>query len=170
MIKNTDNKIFISWSRSILKLDVLNEEFINSCIKDDIHILVWDADWVDYLIQKYLKEKKYLNVSVFTVNRTPRNNVGNFEVIYCKIPEWTFSKAVFGVKDEEMRKVCDEGYVIWDWESKWSESNIKDLLKKGKKVTIFIAWNNIQWSPEEPFSKKKVTEKISLDVQISLFN
>ncbi len=169
MIKKIDNSIFISGSRSVERLESLNKEFINWCIYGWKTFLIGDADGVDLLAQKYLTEKKYHNVTIFTVNNTPRNNIGNFDVTYCKIPEWTFSKAVFGVKDEEMRKICSEWYVIWDWESKWSEVNIKDLLKKGKRVTIFIDWKNIQWPIEEPFSKRKLQEKMSIVWQTSLF-
>lgn len=169
MTKKIDNNIFISGSRAINQLSSLNEDFIENCILEDKKILIWDADGVDFLVQEYLFKKKYSNVTVFTVNKKPRNNVWNFEVNYCDIPEWTFSKEVFGIKDEEMRKICNEWYVIWDWQSKGSENNIKDLLKKGKQVTIFIDWKNIHWSSEEPFSKRKFHERINSIWQTSLF-
>lgn len=162
--------IFFSGSRGIKNLTPENLIYINECINNNFRIIIWDADWADTLIQKYLTEKKYSNVSIFTINKIARNNIGNSEVIYCKIPDWTFSKAVFSVKDEEMRKICSEGYVIWDWESKWTENNIKNLLKKGKKVTISIAGENIQWPNEEPFSKGKIQEKILQVNQSSLFH
>lgn len=170
MTKETDNIIFISWSRSINKLDPLDEEFINKCINKNIKIIIWDADWIDYLAQKYLFNKWYSNVNIYTVNKTPRNNVGNFHTILCDIPYWTFSKAVFGIKDEEMRKICNDGYVIWDWESKGAENNIKNLLKKGKIVTISIHGISLIWSPQEVFSKQKLKEKISLEKQSSIFD
>lgn len=169
MTKKIDNIIFISGSRAINQLNSLNEDFIENCILKDKKILIWDADGVDFLVQEYLFKKKYTNVTVFTVNKKPRNNVWNFEVNYCDIPEWTFPKDVFRIKDEEMRKICNEGYVIWDWESKGSENNIKDLLKKGKQVTIFIDWKNIYWSSEEPFSKRKFYERTNSIWQTSLF-
>ena len=78
MTKKIDNIIFISGSRAINQLNSLNEDFIENCILKDKKILIWDADGVDFLVQEYLFKKKYTNVTVFTVNKKPRNNVWNF--------------------------------------------------------------------------------------------
>ncbi len=131
-------KVFISWSRSIKKLNNLVWKKIDEYINKSSIFLIWDAIWVDELVQRYLVKKWYFNVEIYTAEIKPRIlESEKFKVInfYIENKKWRQKQKI---KDIKMTELADVLLVIWDWESRWSYENILRWLKLWKKVEVFF--------------------------------
>ena len=130
-------KIFISGSISIKKIDIEILNKLDSIINKKYKILLGDANGVDLLIQRYLYNRKYNNVIIYSTDY-PRNNVGKWNIIEIESNEKYGTRAYYTTKDISLTKDCDYGFVIWDEKSKGSLNNIKRLKKFNKKVLIYL--------------------------------
>ena len=65
--------VFLSGSRSLNQLNERVIETLDFFMKDNAHFLVGGADGADALFQKYLANKNYTNVTVYTIYPQPRN-------------------------------------------------------------------------------------------------
>jgi hypothetical protein len=69
MIMNKVNKVvFLSGSRSIVKIGDATLQYIDSEIRTGVRFLVGDADGADRLFQDELLKRNYENVLVVSIN------------------------------------------------------------------------------------------------------
>lgn len=68
--------VMISGSRSVNELPSPTLDSLNKIIDLKFDIVVGDCSGVDKLIQEYLYNHNYQNVTVYHINNKPRNNVG----------------------------------------------------------------------------------------------
>ncbi len=132
-------KIFIGGSR---KLSRLNDDIrgrLDSIMQSGDSILIGDANGADKSVQKYLFEKNYGNVLVFCVGRFCRNNIGHWETMSVKEPGRVRDFHYYSIKDLEMVKVADFGFMIWDAKSKGTLNNMINLLKENKSVVVYLS-------------------------------
>ena len=135
-------KIFISGSMSIKTLPLKVEKSLDLLISKKYKILVWDAFWVDELIQNYFMKKNYYYLFVYSISHPRIFKSEKFKNIKVKIDEnikdlrerqtW---------KDRFMSEQSDVSFVIWDWASKWSYNNIIRTLKKNNKIQVFYKYD-----------------------------
>jgi len=134
-------KIFISWSMSIKRLPLKIERTLDLLIEKKYKILVWDAVWIDELIQDFFCKKKYFYVFVYSISYPRVYKTEKFKNIKVKIDENIKDlRERQTQKDIFMTEQSDVSLVIWDWKSKWSYNNIIRLLKNNKEVQVF--YNN----------------------------
>lgn len=119
--------VMISGSRSVNKLPQNAIDSLNKIIDLGFDIVVGDCSGVDKLIQEYLYNHNYQNVTVYHINNKPRNNVG-FKTV--KVQGRSYS-----AKDIAMCQIADYGLVIWDGKSKGTKANI-ERIKKTKVITV----------------------------------
>lgn len=134
-------KIFIAGAR---KIDFLSGEVLKNLKKimeNNDKILVGDADGVDKTIQTFLKSKSYNNVIVYSMENV-RNNIGNWENIKIFTTLKKNTREYFTEKDKKMAEIADEGFMIWNKESKGTLNNIINLLIMNKKVQLYIQEKN----------------------------
>lgn len=129
-------KIFIGGSISIKHLDQPVKEALNTLLANGSEILVGDAYGVDSLIQKYCLDKGYKNVTIYTCNYQPRNNLGNFKIKHISA-KGVFGREFYTQKDISMSNDCDFAFMIWDGYSKGTLNNINRLSELGKKVDVY---------------------------------
>ena len=134
-------KIFIAGARKIdyLSGEVLKE--LRKIIENNDKIFVGDADGVDKTIQTFLKSKSYNNVIVYSMENV-RNNIGNWENIKIFTTLKKNTREYFTEKDKKMAEIADEGFMIWNKESKGTLNNIINLLIMNKKVQLYIQEKN----------------------------
>jgi len=138
-------KIFISGSMSIKKLPLKVEKSLDLLISKKYKILVWDAFWVDELIQSYFVNKNYYYLFVYSISHPRIFKSEKFKNIKVKIDEnikdlrerqtW---------KDRFMSDQSDISFVIWDWASKWSYNNIIRTLEKNNDIQVFYKYDFIK--------------------------
>lgn len=122
-------KVFIGGSISIKYLDQPVKDKLNELLENGSEILVGDAYGVDSLIQKYCFDKGYKNVTVYTCNYYPRNNLGSFKTQRITA-KGVFGREFYTQKDIAMSNDCDNAFMIWDGYSKGTLNNISSLIKR----------------------------------------
>jgi len=136
-------KIFISGSMSLKNLPKKIDDILLKIIRNNEKVLVGDAKGIDFLVQKFFSEKKYYNVSVYTIFHKPRNIANNkFNIIPIIPPNTKNNRINQMLKDERMINDADYCLIIWDGKSKGSYNNILNALKLNKKVKVFLAKEN----------------------------
>ncbi len=113
------NTIFVSGSRSIKALPTEARDTLDRYIRDGNPILVGDAPGADALVQRYLSDRSYQNVTVCHVGNTARNNLG-FDTIRVDGNKQAD-------KDAYMAEHADHGLAIWDGKSPGTAKNIARL-------------------------------------------
>ena len=123
-------KIFVSGSINIKQLPQLAIEKLDSIIEKNFAVLVGDANGVDSLIQKYMKEKSYRNVFVYYAGDKIRNNLDNWQTV--NVSSSLKGRALYTQKDIKMAEDADYGMMIWDGNSRGTKANIEKMTSFGK--------------------------------------
>lgn len=132
------NKIFISGSMRIKRIDKKVEERIDNIINSNFPILLGDAEGVDTSVQELVKSKGYNNVIIYCSGEHVRNNIGRWKVKKIKTDYKENSRLFFTAKDIKMAKECDYGLMVWDSKSTGTLNNVYELLSLGKKSLVFV--------------------------------
>ncbi len=134
-------RIFIGGSRKITKLPSPVAARIERIIDGGLAVLVGDAPGADRCVQQYLAEKLYENVVVFHTGDRCRNNVGQWESRSVPASSGQIGIDFYAVKDSAMAREADYGLMIWNGKSRGTLTNVRNLLKEGKKVVVFLSPN-----------------------------
>lgn len=130
-------KIFIGGSKMI---NSLTTEFINKLdrICSEGHkILIGDCFGVDLLVQKFLSERSYTNVTVYVSGDKVRCNYGNFPVKHIAVKSGITGFEFRRQKDIAMAQDADFGLMLWDGRSRGTAANIADLKAMHKEVVVY---------------------------------
>jgi hypothetical protein len=111
---------------------------LDNIMAQSFTILVGDANGVDKAVQKHCADKCYDKVIVFCAGNLCRNNVGNWDTKHIAADRGTRDYKFYMVKDIEMAKEADYGFMIWDAKSSGTLSNILQLLEMNKKVLVYV--------------------------------
>lgn len=140
IIKKEENskKIFISWSMSIKKLPEGVLKTLEILKEKKYKIFVWDAPWIDWLIQEYFSKNNYFNVFVYSIwePRVLKSFKFKNKKIFINEYEKDLRKKQTE-KDIFMTKQSNVSFVIWDWASKWSFNNILRSIEQSKDIQVF---------------------------------
>jgi len=131
-------KVFIGGSRAASKLNKALKHRIDNIIEKGYEILVGDANGADKAVQKYILEKDYKNVVVFCMENQCRNNIGHWQTKHIQAIENKSGFDYYSIKDLEMAKEADYGFMIWDAKSKGTLNNVINLLKLNKKTLVYF--------------------------------
>ncbi|MCI0660570.1 MAG: hypothetical protein L0220_05795 [Acidobacteria bacterium] len=146
-------KVFIGGSQSITKLPATVAARIDKIVEGDFTVLIGDARGVDACVQKYLAEKAYANALVFCTGIC-RNNAGGWKtmVVIADAGETGFD--FYALKDWEMAREADYGFMVWDGKSKGTLNNVLNLLCENMSTLVFL-------SPDESFHRIRNAEDFS---------
>ena len=128
-------KAFLGGSKTITKLKDEAITAIDELCAANAHILIGDCFGADMLIQEYLADIGYTNVTIYVSGYRIRNNVGVFPVKYIdceRLNGYEFYKQ----KDIAMADDADVGFMLWDGKTRGTEQNIIYLKSIGKPVRI----------------------------------
>lgn len=134
-------KVFIGGSRRIPKLNKAIKDRIDNIIQNEYTVLVGDANGADKSVQNYLFDKKYENVLVFCMGDKCRNNIGSWQTKSIKASGSKKDFSYYSIKDLEMARAADYGFMIWDAKSNGTLNNIVNLLKENKKTLLYFSPN-----------------------------
>lgn len=132
-------KVFIGGSIGINYLDnnVTNELY--KYMNGELEILIGDAYGIDSLVQRYLNEHNYRNVTVFASNGRARNNIGGWKVEKIKVPSGVFGRDFYTYKDCAMTAACDFAFMVWNGKSQGTLNNILRLINANKGVNVCLS-------------------------------
>jgi len=133
------NKVFIGGSIRLSRLNDDVRQRIDNIVQEGYSVLIGDANGVDKAVQQYLFDKNYRNVFVYCVGEKCRNNVGQWKIKWVKEPGKIKDFHYYTIKDLEMVKDTDYGFMIWDTKSKGTLNNIVNLLRVNKTVIVYVS-------------------------------
>jgi adenine-specific DNA-methyltransferase len=122
--------VMISGSSSIKNISA-GLPSIDRIMEQKFSVIVGDAVGVDMLVQEYLRQSNYLNVTVYFALWSGKGK-----------PRNTTDYATVGVagsyidRDKAMCSVCDYGLALWDGRSRGTRDNIDRTGKKTKIIRI----------------------------------
>ena len=74
--------VFVGGSRRISRLNDTIKSRADNVIRQELRVLIGDANGSDKAMQQYLAAKGYKNVVVYCMGRHYRNNLGNWPTKY----------------------------------------------------------------------------------------
>lgn len=131
-------KVFVAGPRAVSSLNKSITDVLSRIIEKQLIVLLGDAAGVDRLVQKYFAEVHYPNVFVYASDGKVRNNVGGWPVHKVEVPVNTKGFSFYAQKDIQMAKDADNGFMIWNGESKGTLNNIINLVAQNKKAMIYL--------------------------------
>jgi hypothetical protein len=129
--------VFVAGSRTLSKLNAQVKERLDNIVKQNLTVLVGDANGADKAVQRYLAELSYQQVVVYCMDPC-RNNIGSWPTHAKKTgPGVPHDRHYYGIKDLAMAKDAGCGFMIWDGTSKGTLTNVVNLLEAQKKVLLY---------------------------------
>jgi hypothetical protein len=131
--------VFVGGSRRISRLNDTIKSRADNIIRQELRVLIGDANGTDKAMQQYFAAKGYKNVVVYCMGNRCRNNLGNWPTRQISAERNTKDFTYYATKDLEMAKEASCGFMIWDGKSKGTLNNILNLLLQHKKVVVYFA-------------------------------
>lgn len=144
-------KVFLSGSRSISRLNDDIRSRVQCVIDKDFNVIIGDANGADKALQQFLYERHYSNVTVFCAGASCRNNIGSWNVHTVDVDAHLKGRDFYTAKDKVMARHADYGLVLWDGKSAGSIANVLELLENEKYSVVYFA-------PEKKFYNIKTVE------------
>jgi len=136
------NTVFIGGSRDISRLPEEAKKRLENIVSSKHHIIVGDAKGADTAVQKLLHANAYSSVVVYCTGERCRNNVGHWETMNISASKKDKGFNFYALKDREMARAADFGYMIWDGKSPGTLLNILRLVRSGKKAVLLNPVSN----------------------------
>ncbi len=131
--------VFVGGSRRVTRLDSAVTARLRRVTELGLRVIVGDANGADRAAQQALVALGYGNVSVFCTGEAPRNNLGRWPVHAIAAPtNARKDRSFYTAKDRAMTEEADFGLMIWDGESAGTLANVLRLLRRGKKVVVYV--------------------------------
>jgi hypothetical protein len=133
-------KVFIGGSRAISRLNELLRLRLDRIMAEGHEVLVGDASGADRIVQQYLADHHYADVTVYCTGGRCRNNVGLWVTAAVSPPIGVHRGAEFyAAKDREMAANATHGLMLWDGESRGTLTNVRNLLRDHKPVVVYLS-------------------------------
>jgi len=133
------NSVFVAGSRAVSRLNSQVKERLDNIMKQNLTVLVGDANGADKAVQRYLAKCHYPNVVVYSMD-VCRNNVGGWPARqHTSQPEARRDRHYYGIKDLAMAKDASCGFMLWDGASKGTLTNVINLLNARKKTLLYLS-------------------------------
>src|SRR5208337_3736336 len=108
-------------------------------MRQNLSVLVGDANGADKAVQQYLAKCHYSNVVVYSMDAC-RNNVGGWPTrMHAAEFGAKRDRHYYGIKDSAMAKDASCGFMLWDGASKGTLTNIVNLLGLRKKTLLYLS-------------------------------
>lgn len=133
------SKVFFGGSRKLPRLNSAIRTRLRNLITNDHAVLVGDANGADKAVQSFFAEEGYKNVVVYCMDGVCRNNVGNWRVKSIDSGGRRKDFKYFAMKDAELSRDADHGFMLWDGKSKGTLNNALNLLQQGKSVLVYFS-------------------------------
>jgi hypothetical protein len=131
--------VFVAGSRAVSRLNSQVQERLDNIMKQNLDVLVGDANGADKAVQRYLAKCHYPNVVVYSMD-VCRNNVGGWPTrLHTATPGSKRDRHYYGIKDLAMAKDASCGFMLWDGASKGTLTNVINLLNARKKTLLYLS-------------------------------
>jgi len=131
-------KVFIGGSRRITRLDAEVRRRLDRIIEKRLRVVVGDANGADKAVQRYLSERKFETVEVFSADGSPRNNLGGWPVCVIRPGHARRDFDYYATKDRAMAAAATVGLMLWDGQSRGTLMNVLRLADQRKPVVVYV--------------------------------
>lgn len=131
-------RVFIGGSRRVSRLSADVRKRIDRIIGKQLAVVIGDANGADRAVQRYLKERGYERVEVFSSDATPRNNVGSWPVRVVRPAHSKRDFDYYATKDRAMASEATVGLMLWDGQSRGTLMNILRLATQSKPTVVYV--------------------------------
>jgi hypothetical protein len=132
------NRVFLGGSRKMSRLNEPIRARLEEIVRRRMQVLIGDANGADKAMQRQLAEWRYPHVTVYFVGGAPRNNEGTWPTHHVPTPPRARGFDFYSVKDRVMADAAECGLMLWDGESRGTMSNVENLAKAGKPVSVYV--------------------------------
>lgn len=153
-------KVFLGGSIGINYLDYTVTNELDKYMQGDLEILIGDAYGIDSLVQKYLAEYGYDNVTVYASNGRARNNISGWKVKAIDVPSYIHGREFYTQKDIAMTNDCDFAFMIWNGKSQGTLANIRRLLDYDKGINVYLSEKRQMKSANDIHDYKRLLEAL----------
>lgn len=135
-------KVYVDGSNSIKFFSKRMQSGLAELIEQGDEILLGDSRWFSLRAQHFYKNSAYSRVLIYTEDPEPDHNVGKWEVHQTASSKKTsfISERWFGTpkieRDKQRALDADEGFFIWDGESREVFLGLLMLLNLGKPARV----------------------------------
>ena len=132
-------KVFIGGSIGINYLDRAVKDELDKYMNGELEILIGDAYGIDSLVQRYLNEQDYGNVTVYASNGRVRNNIGGWRVKSIDVPSGVYGRDFYIYKDVAITAAREFALMVWNGKSQGTLNNILRLINNNKGVNVYLS-------------------------------
>jgi hypothetical protein len=132
------NRVFLGGSRKISRLNDSIRSRLEEIVRRGMQVLIGDANGADKAMQRLLAEWEYPHVTVYYVGQAPRNNEGLWPTYHVTTPPRVRGFDFYAAKDRVMADMAECGLMLWDGESRGTMSNVENLARAGKPVSVYV--------------------------------
>jgi len=132
-------RVVFGGSRKLGKLNNAIREHADNIIAKKYLVLIGDANGADRAMQEYLAQKNYPHVLVFCAGSTCRNNIGGWETRLVPTGRAHKDFQHYVIRDKQMAKEADYGFMVWDGKSKGTLNQIANLIEIDKPVLVYFS-------------------------------
>ena len=130
--------IFFGGSKIINYLSPVIEKRIAKFMNLGHNIIIGDCMGADLQMQKILEENNYKKVTVYYSGDRPRFNLGNWKTKHISSNKLMSDYERQKLKDNQMVKDCDYGYMLLQGLTKGTMANIEELVKLNKNCKVVL--------------------------------
>lgn len=128
------SRAFVGGSRAITRLDAAVKRRLDRIVEKRLPVVVGDANGADKAVQRYLHDRHFELVEVFSADQSPRNNLGGWSVRVVRPGHPRRDFDYYATKDRAMAAEATVGLMLWDGQSRGTLLNVLRLAAEGKPV------------------------------------
>jgi len=131
-------KVFIGGSRNVTRLEVEVTRRLDRIVEKGLPVVLGDANGADRAVQRYLHDRQFRSVEVFSADESPRNNVGGWPVRVIRPPHARRDFEYYTTKDRAMAAEASVGLMLWNGQSRGTLMNVLRLADRRKPVVVYV--------------------------------
>jgi adenine-specific DNA-methyltransferase len=111
-------KVFVGGSRAITRLDAEVKHRLDRIVEKCLAVVIGDASGADKAVQRFLAERQFEKVEVFSTDESPRNNLGGWPVRVVRPGHSRKDSDYYATRDRAMAAEATVGLMLWDGQSR----------------------------------------------------
>jgi adenine-specific DNA-methyltransferase len=131
-------KVFVGGSRAITRLDAEVKSRLDRIVAKRLAVVIGDASGADKAVQRFLAERQFEKVEVFSTDESPRNNLGSWPVRVVRPGHSRKDFDYYATKDRAMAAEATVGLMLWDGQSRGTLMNVVRLVGQGKPTVVYV--------------------------------
>ena len=131
-------KVFLSGSKTAVTLPQELTTLLDSYCQQGASFLIGDCFGADQLMQEYLYQKGYTDVTIFVSGENVRHHCGSFPIRHIAAADGVTGFVFYRQKDIAMIEECDCAVMLWDGKTRGTRLNIWNMESLRKRCNVIM--------------------------------